>query len=70
MGRIKEKVLCRMIASADSAELNEIALAVMHRYNDLFSEDEVVFLSLPKHDPKERQRIIHAILHIEQHQDS
>ena len=66
MGRIREKVMWRMIDTADSAELSEIVQAVLHRYEVLFSEEEVVFLSLPKHDHKERQRIIRAVLKIEQ----
>ena len=66
MGRIKAKAARRIIGSAEPEELVEIVKAVRNRYGELFSEEEVVFLSLPKHDMKERQRIIHAILEIEQ----
>ena len=66
MGWIRERVICRLIGLADSSELNEIALAVLRRYDDLFAEEEVVFLSLPKHDREERKRIIQSILSVEE----
>ena len=56
----------KMLDKADSTELSEVVQTVLHRYDVLFSEEEVVFLSLPKHDQKERQRIIRAVLQIEQ----
>ena len=69
MGWIRERIICRLIGSADSLELNEIALAVLRRYDDLFAEEDVVFLSLPKHDREERKRIIQSILSVEECQE-
>ena len=64
--QIKRKLLCWMIRSADSLDLSEIVQAVVRRYGCLFAEEEVVFLSMPKHDREERRRIIQGILNIEE----
>ena len=69
MGMIEMKNLQQMIDSADSSELNEIVRCVLHRYDELFADEEVVFLSLPKHHKEERQRIIRAVLQMEQHHE-
>ncbi len=55
----------QFIDSASPAELNEIVMAVLKRYGQLYADEEVVFLSLPKSDPEERQRIIRTILSME-----
>ena len=36
-------------------ELTEIVLAILARYDALFPEEEVFFLSLPKYDKSERE---------------
>ena len=38
------------IDSATDRELTEIVLAILSRYDALFPEEEVFFLSLPKYD--------------------
>ena len=42
------------IDSATDRELTEIVLAILARYDALFPEEEVFFLSLPKYDRGER----------------
>lgn len=46
------------IDSATDRELTEIVLAILARYDALFPEEEVFFLSLPKYDRGERDAIL------------
>lgn len=46
------------IDSATDRELTEIVLAILSRYDALFPEEEVFFLSLPKYDRGERDVIL------------
>ena len=66
---IKSKILRYLIDSAGSLELSDIVMAVVHRYAELFEEEEVVFLSLPKRDMEERRRIIRTVLEMNQSVD-
>ena len=66
MRGLKKKIMYYMIERADSSELSDIVLHVLKRYQELFAEEEVVFLSLPKHDCAERSRIISAVLELEE----
>ena len=43
------------INTATDRELTEIVLAILARYDALFPEEEVLFLSLPKYDKSERE---------------
>ena len=43
------------INTATDRELTEIVLAILARYDALFPEEEVFFLSLPKYDKSERE---------------
>ena len=65
---LKRKLIYWLIGSSGSAELSQVVRAVVHRYAELFVEDEVIFLSLPRHDFEERHRIIQAVLGMEQYQ--
>lgn len=64
--RIKKRMMKRLVASASPRELNEIVSAVLTRYGQLYTNEEVVFLSLPKQDKEERQRILRAVFSMEQ----
>lgn len=55
------KELLSQIRQADAAALNDIAQALMDRYNVLFPNDDVFFLSLPKNNPQERQRLLQKL---------
>lgn len=46
------------IDSATDRELTEIVLAILARYDTLFPEEEIFFLSLPKYDRGERDAIL------------
>ena len=46
------------INTATDRELTEIVLAILARYDALFPEEEVFFLSLPKYDKGERDAIL------------
>ena len=52
-----EKALSQ-IKDADCKELTTLVQAILARYDALFPEDEVFFLSLPKHDRHEREAIL------------
>ena len=67
MEQISCDAIKRFVESADPQELNEIVFAVLERFHQLYTDEEVVFLSLPKHNREERQRIIRSVLTIEQH---
>ena len=69
MGWIRKKLLRWLVGTADSVELSQSVLAVLHRYGQLFEEEEVIFLSLPKHNIQERRRIIQGVLDMEENQD-
>lgn len=50
------------IVQADDIEISEIIKAVIRRYEAAYPDWEIIFLSLPKHDPVERcQRIEEAL---------
>ena len=55
MEQISCDVIKRFVESADPQELNEIVFAVLERFHQLYTDEEVVFLSLPKHNREERQ---------------
>lgn len=55
-----EKTMER-IASANGEELQQLFLALRQRYGELYPEEEVVFVSLPKNDRKERRRLMQAV---------
>ena len=52
-----EKALSH-IKDADCKELTTLVQAILARYDTLFPEEEVFFLSLPKHNRKEREAIL------------
>ena len=62
MKNFKRLLMKRMIAAADLSMLSKIVRAVIGRYNALDDREEIIFLSLPKHDPAQRQRIIESVL--------
>ena len=62
---LNRKLIHWLICSAGSIELRQVVQAVVHRYAELFAEEEVIFLSLPKRDSEERRRIIQAVLGME-----
>lgn len=53
--------LSKLLEAVDGAgerELNAIVLRMLKRYGDLFPEEEILFLSLPLKDQRERRRIL------------
>lgn len=66
MNWIKRRVVGYLINSADSLELSGMAKMIVGRYAELFADEEVVFLSLPKRDAEERRRILHSVLEMDQ----
>ena len=59
-----EQVL-RAIRQANSSELSSIVRSILARYGELFEEEEVFFLSAPKGDEAERERVMSAALDLE-----
>ena len=66
MMRRKLETMQELIRAADLAELGELAKSILRRYDELVADEEVIFLSLPKHDRKERERIIRSVIKLEQ----
>jgi hypothetical protein len=56
--------LIKEISKADHAMLSEIVQAVIKRYGILHTDWEILFLSLPKYDCKERERILSDVFKI------
>ena len=50
----------RTLRRADTAELSSIVRGILARYGELFEEEEVFFLSAPKGDEAERERVMSA----------
>ena len=55
------KELIGQIAQAPVEEIGDILQAAMERYRSLFPEEEILYLALPKNDPRERQRLLQTI---------
>ena len=55
--QVKLDDILNQIGQADDLEINEIIQAVIHRYNTVFPDWEVIFLSLPLQS-KEREQLI------------
>lgn len=53
------------IAELSDRQISAAAFAVMKRYGELFPEEEIVFLSLPKDDPAERRGILERVCALE-----
>ena len=49
-----------LISQAGDEDLCEIVKDIIRRYTELFPGWEVTFLSLPRNDPAERQRLLDA----------
>jgi hypothetical protein len=56
--------LIRKITEADDIALSVIVQAVIKRYGALHSDWEIMFLSLPKYDVEERNRILRSVSEI------
>lgn len=53
--------LVNQILQADAAALDDISKALTNRYMTLFPDHEVIYMALPKNDPKERKRLLKMI---------
>lgn len=52
----------RRIEESDDLEISEIIRAVIQRYHVCFPDWEIIFLSLPRNDPQERERGLEELL--------
>ena len=66
MMRRKLESIQQLIDTADLLELGEIVKSILHRYDELVADEEIVFLSLPKHDRNERERIIRGVVQLDE----
>ena len=62
-GQTREKVL-QYIDHADDTDLSEFVQAFVARYHRLFPDYEIIFLSMPKNDPAQREWILRHALHM------
>ena len=53
--------LCQRICLAGPEEINDILQAAFERYRILFPNDEIIYLSIPKSNPQERQRLLQML---------
>ena len=49
------------IACADDGALSEIIETIIQTYYNRYPDQDILFLSMPKNDPDERQRILDAL---------
>ena len=59
------KNLICAIEQADGYIVEEIILALQRRYQKLYPEWEIQFISVPREDSEERKRILERILQME-----
>lgn len=59
--KIPFRDILHRIEQADGLELNDLLRFIRQIYHSRFPGEEVVFVSLPKHDAIERKRIVEAI---------
>lgn len=52
------KVALSVIEQADDDEIKELELAICRNQNRKYPHEEVLFLSLPRHDRAERARVL------------
>ena len=57
--------LITAIEQADGYIIDEIISALQRRCRNLYPDEEIIYLSLPRHDHKERRRILESILRME-----
>lgn len=57
--------ILNFINQADDTELTQMVNAIMERYKGLHPGWEVMFLSLPLHDPQARRRLLEFALKYE-----
>ena len=65
MEHLESEQALHTIRQADSSELSSIVRCVLDRYGELFADEDVFFLSAPKCDEAERERIMSAALLLE-----
>ena len=68
MEHLESEQALRTIRQADSSELSSIVRCVLDRYRELFADEDVFFLSAPKGDEAERERVMSAALRLERSQ--
>ena len=56
------EVVLEWLHSADDRQISQVISAVIRRYNRIWANEEIIFLSLPRDDSKERRRLIERIL--------
>ncbi len=59
--RLKAKLILSFLKRAHSEELGMILKYILYRYSEQHPDHEFIFLSLPKDDPQERDRILDAL---------
>lgn len=63
------ETILEAIKQADVCEIYEIVDAAMDAYRAAYPDREIMFLSVPKHDPRERRRIpAHVINLLKEHE--
>lgn len=54
--------LCERIETADGYEIDELLNAVKRRYDRLYPDSEILFLSFPRHDAAQREAAWNALM--------
>ena len=63
---MKEKIIRRLLRSANVKQVDAVLKAAGERRGGLFPQWEVIYLSLPKNDPEQRLEMLRQILKIEE----
>ena len=50
------------IEQADDIQISRVIQSVIRRYDRIYPDHDVVFLSLPKNDPQERRQVLQGAL--------
>jgi len=59
------QTLITAIEQADGLTIDEIIDALRRRYQKLYPDEEIIFLSLPRNDRSERRRILEYLPNLE-----
>ena len=65
---VQMQALIQTIEQADGELVDEIIQALQRRYQKLYPQWEVMFLSVPREDCEERRRILERIFQMEDRQ--
>ena len=61
-GSMPPEILLRNINETKADDLNILLQVILERYREVFPEDEIIFISVPRRNRNERKRLLQAVL--------